>query len=140
MGTLFVYGTLKRGFANHSAEQGELVATGVDTARRYPLRIVGRYKIPWLFPLAGQGMRVTGELYRVHHRALRRLDRLEGVRRPGWFMRDRVVVRVRAASRLRLVGAWVYFGKPTEASRQGRCSDAIAEFALVHNLAYIDAA
>ncbi len=137
MGTLFVFGTLKSGFANHRAGQGERVATDVSTTRRYPLRIVGRYKIPWLLDRPGQGWRIAGELYRVDHPALSRLDRLEGVDRPGWFIRGRVFVRVRAATRVRLTAAWLYFGSAREAARQGASLRAYAAFTPRQNLDYI---
>lgn len=137
MGTLFVFGTLKSGFANHRAGLGERVAADASTACRYPLRIVGRYRIPWLLDRPGQGWRVTGEPYRVDHPALSRLDRLEGVDRPAWFTRSRAFVRVRTATQLRLTPAWLYFGSAREAARQGASQRAYAAFTPGQNLDYI---
>jgi gamma-glutamylaminecyclotransferase len=137
MGTLFVFGTLKRGFANHRAEQGEPVATDASTTRRFPLRIVGRYKIPWLLDRPGQGWRITGELYRVDSPALSRLDKLEGVHRPGWFYRSRVAVRARTSGRIRLTAAWLYFGSTQEAARQRASLRAFATFTPSQNLDYL---
>lgn len=137
MATLFVFGTLKRGFANYRPEQGEPLLGKVSTVQRYPLRIVGRYRIPWLLKLPGRGQRVSGELFLVNHPTLSRLDRLEGVHYPCWFERGRVWVRVNKPIGRRLVRAWVYFGDERELAIQGASSSSLSEFGYAHNLEYI---
>ncbi|KAM0824530.1 hypothetical protein ACQ4PT_070148 [Festuca glaucescens] len=91
---VFTYGTLKRGFSNHSLLQ-DLFLTGdasfagaAATASPLPL-VCGPYRVPFLLnlPLGGGGggggccHRVKGELYSVTARGLARLDELEGVSR-----------------------------------------------------------
>lgn len=57
---MFVYGTLKRGQPNnhfiHDTESGhaEFVGTG-HTTEQYPLVIAGKYNIPYLLYIPGQG-------------------------------------------------------------------------------------
>ncbi|XP_051121348.1 putative gamma-glutamylcyclotransferase At3g02910 [Andrographis paniculata] len=81
---IFVYGTLKEGFPNHSLLQ-DMVATG-DVAAHGPRRTVhrlplvcGPYGIPFLLNFPGHGHRVSGEIYAVSPAALAKLDELEGI-------------------------------------------------------------
>lgn len=83
---IFTYGTLKRGFSNHTLMQ-ELIRTGdsvfigsYQTVREYPL-VCGPYRVPFLIDLPGSGHRVLGELYAVSPRGLARIDELEGTSR-----------------------------------------------------------
>uniref|UniRef100_A0A0A9FIF3 Gamma-glutamylcyclotransferase family protein n=1 Tax=Arundo donax TaxID=35708 RepID=A0A0A9FIF3_ARUDO len=83
---VFTYGTLKRGFSNHTllqelARGGDASFVGAaTTASRLPL-VCGPYRVPFLLNLPGAGHRVAGELYAVTPRGLARLDELEGVSR-----------------------------------------------------------
>ncbi|KQK12022.1 putative gamma-glutamylcyclotransferase At3g02910 [Brachypodium distachyon] len=86
---VFTYGTLKRGFSNHSLLQ-DLAHTGDASfvgaaATTSPLPLVcGPYRVPFLLNLPlvrGGAHRVSGELYSVTPRGLARLDDLEGVSR-----------------------------------------------------------
>ncbi|XP_042376077.1 putative gamma-glutamylcyclotransferase At3g02910 isoform X2 [Zingiber officinale] len=93
---VFVYGTLKRRFPNHSL-LADLAAAGdasfltfARTARRFPL-VIGPLSIPFLLRLPGFGRRVDGELYAVSSRGLSRLDELEGTTR-GHYDRIPLVV------------------------------------------------
>jgi gamma-glutamylaminecyclotransferase len=137
MATLFVFGTLKCGFANYRPGQGTPVLGKVGTVQRYPLRIVGRYKIPWLLNAPGQGLYVSGELFTVDQQMLGQLDRVEGVHHPGWFKRSRIWVRVRKPQGCRLVRAWVYFGSERELAKQGATGGFLCEFGSEHNLEYL---
>ncbi|XP_074587934.1 putative gamma-glutamylcyclotransferase At3g02910 isoform X1 [Curcuma longa] len=93
---VFVYGTLKRRFPNHSlladlAYAGDAsFLTAARTARRFPL-VIGPLSIPFLLRLPGSGRRVDGELYSVSSRGLSRLDELEGTTR-GHYERLPLVV------------------------------------------------
>ena len=65
---VLVYGTFKRGFYNYDAvlarqPDAAFVAEGVTT-ERFPL-FVDHYKIPYLVHRAGEGRRVSGELFAV---------------------------------------------------------------------------
>lgn len=87
---VFVYGTLKRGFANcHLMQNGlngvtRFVTTGL-TKEAFPLVIGTDASIPFMLPLKGQGKQVHGEIYEVDNNVLRVLDELEG--HPTWYKR-----------------------------------------------------
>lgn len=81
---LFVYGSLKRGHANHEQLAGAAFLGRAQTAPGYTLYRVGVY--PGLAP-GGQGV-VVGELYGVAPEAFRRLDEFEGC--PWLYERGRV--------------------------------------------------
>lgn len=86
MHKVFVFGTLKRGFALH--ERGMDGATFLGryrTAERMPMRVAGRWFAPMMIDLPGEGSFVRGELYEVDDDRLLRLDRLESVGLPGNF-------------------------------------------------------
>ncbi|MFM7314435.1 MAG: gamma-glutamylcyclotransferase [Cyanobium sp.] len=94
-GLLFVYGSLKRGQANHhhladAPFEGEAVIGGVQ------LHDLG----PFPMAIPGEG-RIHGELYRVDAGRLALLDRFEGV--PRLYER-----RILPLSDGR--GAWIYLG------------------------------
>ncbi|RWW68092.1 hypothetical protein BHE74_00024406 [Ensete ventricosum] len=86
MALVFVYGTLKRGFPNHSLlddliRDGDatFVAAG-RTASAFPL-VVGPLSIPFLIRLPGYGRSVSGDIYSLSPRGLARVDDLEGTHR-----------------------------------------------------------
>ncbi|KAI4332350.1 hypothetical protein L6164_017267 [Bauhinia variegata] len=88
---IFTYGTLKRGFSNHTLLQ-DLVRTGdaafvgtYRTAQSYPL-VCGPYRVPFLLNIPGSGHPVEGEMYAVSSRGLARVDELEGTTR-GHYVR-----------------------------------------------------
>ncbi|KAK0592271.1 hypothetical protein LWI29_016140 [Acer saccharum] len=88
---IFTYGTLKRGFSNHTLLQdlmrtGDAVFKGTYTTfQKYPL-VCGPYKVPFLLNMPGSGHRVSGELYAVSSYGLGRVDELEGTTR-GHYQR-----------------------------------------------------
>ena len=74
---IFVYGTLKRGGANHSVLAGQEFVGPGRLAPGFALYALGDY--PGLVADPSSGDRVTGELWRVDAAALARLDALEGL-------------------------------------------------------------
>ena len=57
---VFVYGTLKKGFPNHSLFQNKSIGKALfmgeaKLSDRYPLVIAGTYNTPFLLPVKGQG-------------------------------------------------------------------------------------
>ncbi|KAM3857024.1 gamma-glutamylaminecyclotransferase B-like [Diretmus argenteus] len=94
---IFVYGTLKKGQPNHYRmfDQAKGKAEFLSSARtveRYPLVIAGKYNIPFLLNVPGQGQRVRGEIYRVDERMLEFLDAFESV--PTMYQRTRLKLEV----------------------------------------------
>jgi gamma-glutamylcyclotransferase (GGCT)/AIG2-like uncharacterized protein YtfP len=105
--TVFIYGTLKRGFLNHrrmdrALYRGDATANG--------LRLYDLGPFPMAVPEAG--FRVDGEVYALTGRHLQALDRFEGAprlyQRVPWTLNDGRV-------------AWIYVGR----SRQIRHREAI---------------
>lgn len=76
---VFVYGTLKRGFANsHLLDRATLIGA-FRTLVRYPLVVAGKYNSPCLLDLPDMGNRVKGEVFAVDDATLADLDHLERV-------------------------------------------------------------
>lgn len=97
---VFVYGTLKRGFYNHTKLMADLIRSGdasfigdYTTSVEFPM-VCGPYGIPYLINLPGSGHRVRGELYSVSSSVgLARLDDLEGTHRSHYERLPLTVVR-----------------------------------------------
>lgn len=92
---VFVFGTLKRGYANH--------AEGMRTARflgecrtleRYPLYVADRWYVPVLLAEPGTGYHIKGELYEVDSATLAELDEIESVHLPNGYRRDMIEVEL----------------------------------------------
>ena len=78
MGTrLFLYGTLKRGGANHGQMAGQRFLGAARTAPGWGLYDLGEY--PGMVRDAADAAGVSGELWEVDDAALARLDAFEGV-------------------------------------------------------------
>ncbi len=74
---VFVFGTLKQGFPNHSINHGQLIDAACSTTQAYPLYLVGERYSPWLINDPGNGVKVQGELYAVNRNELAMMDELE---------------------------------------------------------------
>lgn len=125
---VFVYGTLKKGFRNHPVNDGRRVEGEFETAERLPLYLVGRRRLPWLVDRPGDGHHVVGELYEVDPPALARLDELEQIGRPGWYVRRTIAIRPKGT--LRTMPAQVYFGVPERLETDTVHAGPIAEYTL----------
>lgn len=84
---LFVYGSLKRGYALHRELLAQQFVAEAATESSYRLFDLGEY--PGLVKVATNGMAVKGEVYRVDFSCLRQLDKIEGVDE-GLYQRCRV--------------------------------------------------
>jgi gamma-glutamylcyclotransferase (GGCT)/AIG2-like uncharacterized protein YtfP len=97
---VFVYGSLKRGMANHRQLAG---ATFAGTAVLRGLALFDLGPFPMAVASSEPGNRLWGELYRVNGPHLAALDRFEGVprlyQRLRWHLGDGQPV-------------WVYVGRP----------------------------
>ena len=73
---VFVYGSLKRGFALHELLQGQLYLGNAVTEALYRLFDLGSYPglVEW-----PEGLAIRGEVYQVDFECLGRLDEAEGV-------------------------------------------------------------
>ena len=79
MNFLFVYGSLKRGFANEHVNTGLRVQGQYRTRNCYRLYLLGLGEVPCVVVPPGFGCQVIGELYRVTADDLQRMDLLERV-------------------------------------------------------------
>lgn len=100
MTNIFVYGTLKKGQPNHyrmldSANGKTHFLASACTTQKYPLVIAGKYNIPYLLDVPGQGHRIQGEIYKVDERMLTFLDDFEMV--PTQYQRVPVELEVKEA-------------------------------------------
>ena len=138
MNLVFVYGTLKEGFRNHPINDGVRVVGPSDgqfeTIERFPLYLVGRRRLPWLLDRPGEGHHVVGELYEVDPPALARLDELEQIGRPGWYVRSDILIRPRRRAddtkADATIAAQVYFGVPERLETDEIHTGPIAEYTL----------
>lgn len=76
MACLFLYGTLKRGGANHLQMAGQRFLAEARTEPGYRLHLVADY--PGMVPAAAGGVSIEGELWEVSPEVLARLDAFEG--------------------------------------------------------------
>ncbi len=91
---VFVYGTLKFGFANHDEMLKEERFLGsYVTVDQYPLVITGPWNSPVMFPEPGIGHFVFGEVYEVNEIKLKQLDEFEYVNMPQGFRRIKLRVK-----------------------------------------------
>lgn len=118
--TLFVYGTLRKGFWNHSFLKGSIFCGMARTKEKYALFVEG---IPYVSKIGG-GSEIVGEVFQVDGKTLKRIDGLEG--HPDWYRREKVQVILENGSN---ISAWIYFnGSPR--GKLVECGD----FAKVRNL------
>ncbi len=82
--TVFVYGTLREGEANHHLLGGRRPTARARTEARFRLAHLGGFPAM----VRGGGARVVGETYEVDGRTLARLDQLEG--HPRLYRRQRI--------------------------------------------------
>jgi len=76
---VFVYGTLKKGFANaHLLDRATLIGE-FRTVTPFPLVVGGKHNSPYLLDIPKMGAKVKGEVYAVDDAILGDLDHLENV-------------------------------------------------------------
>jgi gamma-glutamylcyclotransferase (GGCT)/AIG2-like uncharacterized protein YtfP len=90
MEIVFVYGSLKRGYALHKVLSGATYLGAATTLPLYRLYDCGDY--PGMVHHADNGVSIHGELYDVDAACLQRLDEVEGVAE-GLYSREPVELR-----------------------------------------------
>lgn len=95
MPLLFVYGSLKQGFANEHVNTGRRRPGRYRTRERMAMYLLGDGEVPCLVLGADGGSQVIGELYEVDGPALEAMDRLERLGEPQGY--ERVLVALEAA-------------------------------------------
>lgn len=104
---LFVYGTLKKGFANDRYLANAGLLGDYRTLSPYPLVVLPPWHVPCLYERPGHGYPVHGELYVIDDGILRHTDQLEGIHRADGYYRREIVVEHVEGGRKR--SAWTYF-------------------------------
>ena len=157
MHTIFVYGTLKEGFANFGINAGRRLPGTFCTAERYPLFIIGKPFLPWLVHQPGAGEQVIGQLFEVDDKILQQMDRLEQVDEEGWY--QRLEIQVLAVGQQNLstrlthlapaetvthpaalpLTAFAYFGSSARVAREPVHAGPLVEFTAQHNQNYLNA-
>ena len=83
---VFIYGTLKRGFALHEKGlSGARYIGDAQTLEPYPLYIAADFFGPMMLDRPGVGLHVRGELFEIDEERLSVLDALEDVGKEGSF-------------------------------------------------------
>lgn len=103
---VFVYGTLKKGFANAHLLDRATHLGDFRTLTRYPLVVGGKYNSPYLLDMPAQGSKVKGEVYAVDDATLADLDHLENV---GVNYMRKVTKVSNCADRSFVADVYVYF-------------------------------
>ena len=79
MPLLFVYGSLKQGFANEHVNTGRRVVGRYRTHEPYRMYLLGEGEVPCVVAPPGTRHQVVGELYEVNAEDIARMDRLERI-------------------------------------------------------------
>jgi gamma-glutamylaminecyclotransferase len=104
---VFVYGSLKRGFSNHSIIQNSKFMGNTETADRN-YRMFSLSYFPTVAETEKEDFSIIGELYEVDAQTLHELDLLEG----NGHLYNRKLVKV--YSNLDIVEAWMYLRVPDD--------------------------
>ncbi|WP_296450421.1 gamma-glutamylcyclotransferase family protein [Vulcanococcus sp.] len=107
---LFVYGSLKRGMANHGQLQQ---AAWVGRTRLDGLALYDLGPFPMAIACSEPGSAIEGELYRVNAALLEQLDRFEGA--PRLYQRE--LHRLNSGE-----AVWVYVGRARQVRHMKRLS------------------
>lgn len=100
--TIFVYGTLRKGFRNHRYLQNTIFIGLAKTVGQYQLR---QTIIPYVSKFQQEGKtQITGEIYQLTKAQLQPVDRLEG--HPHFYRRELIPVQLDSGKKIM---AWVYF-------------------------------
>lgn len=133
---VFVYGTLKEGFANFGINAGRRVSGTFRTVERYPLYIVGAIQVPWLVNQPGQGQEVLGQVFEIDDAVLADMDRLERVDEPGWYTRATIEVQAADQAGAAARPVFVYFGAAERVATDTVHAGPLGEFTAEHNSRY----
>jgi len=131
---VFVYGTLKQGYPNFHINEGRRVGGDFVTVERFALWVLVEGGLPWLMPEPGEGEHVTGQVYEVDDASLARMDVLEQIDEPGWYLRQRI--RVVPAGGGEVIEPWVYFGDSQRGAAAPKRFGPLAEYTPEHAKTY----
>jgi gamma-glutamylaminecyclotransferase len=131
---VFLFGTLKQGFPNSSANKGSRLPGEFLTKYRYPLYLVGERHSPWLVLSRGEGFQVRGQVFMVDDATLGGLDRLERIDEADGYRRVRMPVL--SESTHEEIQVFVYVKPPEQLEGMLVQLGPIAEYELEHSSLY----
>jgi gamma-glutamylaminecyclotransferase len=131
---VFVFGTLKQGFPNSSANKGSRVAGEFITKNRYPLYLVGERYSPWLVASKGEGFQVRGQVFMADESTLDEMDRLERINETDGYRR--VQISVYSESTNEELQVFVYVKPPEQLQGIQVQLGPLTEYELKHSTLY----
>jgi gamma-glutamylaminecyclotransferase len=134
MYSVFLFGTLKKGFPNSSTNKGSRVAGEFITKNRYPLYLVGERYSPWLVLSEDEGFQVRGQVFTVDEATLDDMDHLERIHETDGYRR--VQVQVFSESTHEEMQVFMYVKPPQQLEGKLVQLGPIAEYELEHASLY----
>jgi len=134
MYAVFVFGTLKEGFPNSSANKGSRVSGEFLTKNQYPLYLVGERYSPWLVFSKGEGFQIRGQVFMVDEATLSGMDRLERIHQADGYRRVQLLVFSESTNEEMQV--FVYVKPPEQLEGMLVQLGPIAEYELKHSSLY----
>jgi gamma-glutamylaminecyclotransferase len=134
MYAVFVFGTLKEGFPNSSANKGSRVSGEFLTKNQYPLYLVGERYSPWLVFSKGEGYQIRGQVFMVDEATLSGMDRLERIHQADGYRRVQLLVFSESTNEEMQV--FVYVKPPEQLEGMLVQLGPIAEYELKHSSLY----
>ena len=132
MQLLFVYGSLKKGFANHHVNTGRHVAGRYRTRERFVLCLHGAGEVPCLLSPAGEGYQVFGELSEVTPDDLARMDLLERVGDADGYERVDIEIERTDGPAPIVLQAQAYMKRADQVAASDRRTGALQEYLPEH--------
>ena len=134
MTRIFVYGTLKQGFANAHINRGVRVPGVYRTRERHTMVLLGDGHVPTLVLTPGEGHAVVGELYDVDDETLTGMDALERIGEPGGYLRVPIelVAHGDGVDATDVLVADVYVRPPEHLQGVAERIGPLAEYTLAH--------
>lgn len=131
---VFVYGTLKQGFPNFSSNRGTRLPGDFTTVERYPFYLVGERHSPWLLNRAGNGERVTGQVFEVDSVALAGMDALERIAEADGYRR--VELALMPTHGTHVITAFAYLKQAEHLVSSDVRAGPLSEYTLEHAALY----
>jgi gamma-glutamylaminecyclotransferase len=132
MPLLFVYGSLKQGFANERVNTGVRLAGTYRTRDLLPMYLVGDGHVPCIVLSPGTGHHVVGEVYRVAEQDLPQIDRLERVGLADGYERVSIDLERTDASPPEALSAFVYVKREAAVPVGSRRAGPLPEYTPQH--------
>ncbi len=132
MTLLFTYGSLKQGFCNQHINTGERVPGRYRTRERLPFYLMGEGHVPCVILAPGTGHAVVGELYRASPEAMKGMDQLERIGKPGGYTRVTVALERIDGDSAETVVAEMYVRLPADVVPDEQRSEHLSEYTPEH--------